>query len=91
MEVYDFYKPNHSEYAVVDGRLSQWAYLFSLDKCYERYKEKYARRYRNSSAPVTVDHFDYFVMHSPVRAHVRECMLSMYMNAHCSMLVCVPF
>jgi hydroxymethylglutaryl-CoA synthase len=34
LDVYDFYKPNHSEYASVDGKLSQWAYLSSGDEPY---------------------------------------------------------
>lgn len=71
MDVYDFYKPQHSEYPVVDGKLSQWAYLSSIDKCYMRYKEKYAARY-NTRAAVTVDHFDYFAMHTPYNKLIQK-------------------
>lgn len=34
MDVWDFYKPRHSEYATVDGKLSQAAYLESVDRCW---------------------------------------------------------
>ena len=34
MDVYDFYKPHHSEYAAVDGAVSQNCYLRSVDACY---------------------------------------------------------
>jgi hydroxymethylglutaryl-CoA synthase len=64
LDVYDFYKPFHSEYAAVDGKLSQWAYLSSVDTCYQRYKAKYAARHPTAPA-VTVDHFDYFAFHTP--------------------------
>jgi hydroxymethylglutaryl-CoA synthase len=69
LDVYDFYKPNHSEYATVDGKLSQWAYLSSVDTCYERYKQKYLARY---GIPVSMDHFDYFAFHSPYNKLVQK-------------------
>lgn len=74
LDVYDFYKPLHSEYALVDGRLSQRAYLSSVDICYKRYKEKYSKRFPTTSAtpPVTVDHFDYFAFHSPYNKLVQK-------------------
>ena len=34
IDVWDFYKPRHSEYAAVDGRLSQACYLRCVDACY---------------------------------------------------------
>ena len=38
-EVYDFYKPRgDTEYATVDGKLSQDAYLASVDTCWSRLK-----------------------------------------------------
>jgi hydroxymethylglutaryl-CoA synthase len=64
LNIYDFYKPNHSEYPTVDGKLSQWAYLNSVDNSYSRYREKYHRR-NPSALPVTIDHFDFFTFHSP--------------------------
>ena len=64
LDVYDFYKPFHSEYAAVDGKLSQWAYLSSVDTCYQRYKAKYAAKHPGAAA-VTIDHFDYCAFHTP--------------------------
>jgi hydroxymethylglutaryl-CoA synthase len=69
LDIYDFYKPNHSEYATVDGKLSQWAYLSSVDTCYERYKQKYAARHGKT---VTSQHFDYFAFHSPYNKLVQK-------------------
>lgn len=64
IDCYDFYKPHHSEYAAVDGKLSQWAYLSSVDTCYTRYKEKYYKK--NSTCPkIGLPHFDYFGFHTP--------------------------
>ena len=71
LDVYDFYKPKHSEYAVVDGRLSQKAYLSSVDACYTHYKSKYSRRYP-TAPPVTASHFDYFAFHSPYNKLVQK-------------------
>ena len=71
MDIYDFYKPYHSEYAAVDGKLSQWAYLSSVDTCYRRYKQKYAVRHAEQPA-VTTSHFDYFVFHSPYNKLVQK-------------------
>lgn len=65
LSIYDFYKPHHSEYAAVDGKLSQWAYLSSVDKCYARYLEKYAKKRGGTSGQIDSSHFDYFAFHSP--------------------------
>jgi hydroxymethylglutaryl-CoA synthase len=70
LDVYDFYKPNHSEYASVDGKLSQWAYLNSVDMCYSRYKEKYAAKFGGSA--ITMDSFDLFAFHSPYNKLVQK-------------------
>ena len=41
VEVYDFYKPSGAtEYATVDGKLSQNAYLTAVDKCWALLKAK---------------------------------------------------
>lgn len=62
---YDFYKPNlHSEYPVVDGRLSIQCYLSALDSCYQLYREK-ARRKNPGESPVTLTNFDAMLFHSP--------------------------
>lgn len=71
LDVYDFYKPTHSEYPLVDGRLSQFAYLSSVDTCYKRYKEKYAARHPGEPH-INVDHFDYFAFHSPYNKLVQK-------------------
>ena len=72
LDVYDFYKPYHSEYAAVDGKLSQWAYLSSVDQCYQRYKKKFNQFYSKGGAPVDVNHFDYFAFHSPYNKLVQK-------------------
>lgn len=56
---------------MVDGRLSQWAYLSSVDTCYQRYKEKYAKK-NPKGGLVTVDHFDFFAFHSPYNKLVQK-------------------
>lgn len=71
MDLYDFYKPLHSEYALVDGKLSQWAYLTSVDTCYERYKAKTAARFPDRKQ-VSCDYFDFFCFHSPYNKLVQK-------------------
>jgi hydroxymethylglutaryl-CoA synthase len=57
----------------VDGRLSQWAYLSSVDTCYARYKQKHVRlNTTTTAAPITVDHFDYFAFHTPYNKLVQK-------------------
>ena len=56
---------------MVDGKLSQWAYLSSVDTCYRRYKEKYCAKYPTRDA-INVDHFDYFAFHSPYNKLVQK-------------------
>jgi len=68
IDCYDFYKPHHSEYPMVDGKLSQAAYLGCVDACYRGYKAKAARR----GEKVTVDSFDYVCMHSPYHKLVQK-------------------
>ncbi|EDV23014.1 uncharacterized protein TRIADDRAFT_27878 [Trichoplax adhaerens] len=61
--VYDFYKPNMtSEYPTVDGKLSLTCYTTSVDKCYQRYKDKAATILNKK---ITLDTFDKFCFHSP--------------------------
>jgi hydroxymethylglutaryl-CoA synthase len=97
MECWDFYKPNHSEYPTVDGKLSQWAYLHSLDTCYQRYKAKYAAKNGCQAADLTLQHFDYFALHSPVsfafetlfvlQSHISRCSLFEILAVFCSLCV----
>jgi hydroxymethylglutaryl-CoA synthase len=70
LDVYDFYKPHHSEYAAVDGKLSQWAYLSSCDMTYQRYIQKWAAKH--DGEVVNVNHFDYFAFHSPYNKLVQK-------------------
>mmetsp|Transcript_25168 Transcript_25168/g.25373 ORF Transcript_25168/g.25373 Transcript_25168/m.25373 type:complete len:472 (+) Transcript_25168:85-1500(+) len=81
LDVYDFYKPNHSEYAVVDGKLSQRAYLSSVDKCYMKYKQKTAKKYPKR-APITAEYFDYFAFHSPYNKLVQKGFGRLYYVDH---------
>ncbi|CAM9992785.1 unnamed protein product [Scytosiphon promiscuus] len=84
---YDFYKPKHSEYAEVDGRLSQSVYLESVDKCYAGFRAKSAREPRVAARPattqrngdqlpappsVTVDSFDFLSLHAPYNKLVQK-------------------
>ena len=57
--------------AMVDGKLSQWAYLSSVDVCYQRYKQKFALKHPEKSN-ITVDHFDFFAFHSPYNKLVQK-------------------
>lgn len=50
-DVYDFYKPNASEYPVVDGALSIQCYLWALRECATNY--------------ILEETFDHVVMHTP--------------------------
>ena len=64
VEVYDFYKPHgDSEYAVVDGKLSQSAYLTAVDVCWAGLKRKLATA--SAASPPSIDDFDYACLHSP--------------------------
>jgi hydroxymethylglutaryl-CoA synthase len=56
---------------MVDGKLSQWAYLSSVDMCYRRYKDKYSVKHP-TQAVINVDHFDYFAFHSPYNKLVQK-------------------
>ncbi|CAB1102703.1 unnamed protein product [Ectocarpus sp. CCAP 1310/34] len=85
-DAYDFYKPKHSEYAEVDGRLSQSVYLESVDKCYAGFKAKAAARQDRLAASgvtqsggvttppatVTVDSFDFVSLHAPYNKLVQK-------------------
>jgi len=63
-DAYDFYKPNlESEYPVVDGKLSITCYLRALDSCYNGYKQKFERHFKQPFE--TTKSVDYAVFHSP--------------------------
>jgi len=74
---YDFYKPNlDSEYPVVDGKLSVDCYLRSVDLCYGRYGEKFAKGGRNFN----IDSGDYVVFHAPYNKLVQKSLARMVYN-----------
>jgi len=59
-DVYDFYKPNmDSDYPVVDGQLSNSCYIRSIDRCFQRYANKFERAY-----PIGQFRIDEHVQHS---------------------------
>ena len=63
---YDFYKPDMaSEYPTVDGKLSIKCYFTALDKCYQLYKEKFARQQQTNLQTTTISDFDYMIFHTP--------------------------
>ncbi|EOD33197.1 hydroxymethylglutaryl-CoA synthase [Emiliania huxleyi CCMP1516] len=67
-EVYDFYKPRgDTEYATVDGKLSQDAYLASVDTCWSRLKQLGL-----NGSPADLRAFDYVCMHSPYNKLVQK-------------------
>jgi len=70
MDVWDFYKPHHSEFAEVDGAMSQTCYLQSVDECYRGYQARAARHF--GGKPVTVDWFDHLCFHSPYHKLVSK-------------------
>lgn len=70
LDVYDFYKPHHTEYAAVDGKLSQWAYLSSCDMTYSRYLSKWALR--NNGEKISMKDVDYVAFHSPYNKLVQK-------------------
>ena len=70
-EVYDFYKPKgDTEYATVDGKLSQEAYLTAVDRCYAGLQAKRAAAI--GGAPCTLDAFGFACMHSPYAKLVQK-------------------
>lgn len=77
-EVYDFYKPRgDTEYATVDGKLSQDAYLASVDTCWSRLKAKLgapaaAEQLGLNGSPADLRAFDYVCMHSPYNKLVQK-------------------
>ncbi|KAJ8601572.1 hypothetical protein CTAYLR_005222 [Chrysophaeum taylorii] len=64
MDVWDFYKPRgDSEYATVDGKLSQACYLSSVDRCWGLLNRK---------AGCSLETFDYYCFHAPYNKLVQK-------------------
>lgn len=75
---YDFYKPNlHSEYPLVDGKLSVECYLRAVDNCYARYGEKFTKQ---SGSPFNVNVADYVIFHAPYNKLVQKSFGRMVYN-----------
>ena len=73
VEVYDFYKPRgDTEYATVDGKLSQAAYLTAVDRTWARLKAKLDADSADDGARTTLDSFGYVCMHSPYQKLVQK-------------------
>lgn len=73
---YDFYKPNmSSEYPVVDGKLSVKCYFRAVDHCYQKYKEKLAKK--ESKDRVNINDMDYIAFHTPFCKIVQKCVARM--------------
>jgi len=83
---YDFYKPNMaSEYATVDGKLSVQCYLSSLDKCYNLYRQKAAKKCKiqngvDEGNPFTINEFDAVLFHSPYCKLVQKSFARLDLN-----------
>jgi len=72
-EVYDFYKPSgDTEYATVDGKLSQTAYLTAVDECYSGLKKKVG------GTGCSLDSFAFACLHSPYTKLVQKGFGRMY-------------
>ena len=76
VEVYDFYKPRgDTEYAMVDGKLSQSAYLTAVDECWSGLKSKldlYAGELGLVSPRTSLDTYSYACLHSPYNKLVQK-------------------
>ena len=78
VHVYDFYKPDlESEYPRVDGKLSIQCYLSSLDKCFQRYRQKAGER---NGEKVSLESFDGLVFHSPFCKLVQKSLARLVLN-----------
>ena len=57
-DIYDFWRPNYSQYPVVDGPLSNSTYIESFQKVWNRYKETTGR---------TLADYDALTFHIPYK------------------------
>lgn len=65
---YDFYKPG-GPYPAVDGPLSVYCYLHTLDTCWARYADKFERR---TGRPCALDAVDHVIFHAPYNKLVQK-------------------
>ncbi|RLE64851.1 MAG: hypothetical protein DRJ47_06665 [Thermoprotei archaeon] len=71
-DVDDFYKPVWSKYPMVDGKLSQIAYLYAMKMAYQDWKEK------NNFNGNIIDRFKAFVFHTPFPKMVQHAFAALY-------------
>lgn len=78
-DVYDFYKPKmESEYPIVDGKLSNSCYLRSIDICFNRYAEKFEKRFNHKfSLEKDIQHA---IFHLPYTKLVQKSFARMAFN-----------
>ncbi len=72
-DVYDFYKPNmESEYPVVDGVLSNSCYIRSIDRCFQRYANKFEKKYPEEKPFSLKNHVQHALFHLPYTKLVQK-------------------
>ncbi|XP_025414651.1 hydroxymethylglutaryl-CoA synthase 1-like isoform X3 [Sipha flava] len=77
-DTYDFYKGNmHTNYPLVDGKLSVQCYFEALYNCYCLYRKKFLNKFANdnetnTSSKSVLQHFDAIIFHSPYGKLVRK-------------------
>lgn len=71
---WDFYKPNlHSEYPVVDGKLSITVYFRALDACWAGFQARHRGGFQLKDS-------DYYLFHSPFTKLVRKSFARLFQN-----------
>ena len=72
-DVYDFYKPNmESEYPLVDGVLNNSCYIRSIDRCFQRYANKFEKKYPEEGSFRIKQHAQHAVFHLPYTKLVQK-------------------
>lgn len=64
-DIMDFWRPNHSDYAYVDGKFSNQAYIHFFDKIWQQYKKQTQRDF---------DDFEALVFHTPYTKMGRKAL-----------------
>lgn len=76
---YDFYKPN-GLYPAVDGPLSVYCYLATLDQCYLRYCKKFEKRFGRA---FSMDEAEHALFHAPYNKLVQKAFARLLYLDHC--------
>lgn len=82
-DVYDFYKPDMSiEYPYVDGVLSNACYIRSIDRCYQRFADKFNAGWGNheESEPFDLSKADHSLFHLPYTKLVQKSYARYFYN-----------